>query len=232
MCRISWVFTSCFFIFLSGCAGNSYYDEASIHRLEFGDARTVRDVMSLKPQAEYPLKIAILPPSRGWRQDIFSFEEEQAVLHWADDLKEEGIIESVEFIPQFLLPKCKSGDQNCYLEQARVSAARLHANTVLFLQDKSHISESGNLLSVFDLTLVGLYIIPGHEMLVSTRFEAALFDVANGYLYAYAASRGSAQKTAPLALLEENEIKNAARIDALSKLGKILVGKLQADLNE
>ncbi|MDX1343752.1 MAG: hypothetical protein R3227_15395 [Reinekea sp.] len=231
MFRSNWFFYSLLLAYFSGCAGNAYYDEASVQRLEFGDARTVQDVMRLKPQAEYPLRIAILPPNRGWRTDIFSFEEEQAVMQWADNLRKLGVIERVDFIPQFLLPQCKSGDQNCYLEQARVSAARLHANTVLFLQDKSHISENGNILSVFDLTLVGLYIIPGHKISVSTRFEAALFDVANGYLYAYSASRGTAEKTAPLALLEVDELKNEARIDALNKLGTILEYKIQTELN-
>ena len=101
---------------------------------------------------------------------------------------------------------------------------------MLFLQDKSKINNKGNVLSVLDLTLVGLYIVPGHTMVVDTRYEAALFDVANGYLYAYASSRGKAERTAPLALLEEGDLKNIARVEALTKLGAILADKVGNDL--
>jgi len=215
-----------FVIFVSGCGGHAYIDQASIQRLDFGNAKTVHEVMSLRPQAEFPLRIAILPPSRGWGEDIFSLEEEEVVNAWTEKLQQINVVETVEFIPQFLLPQCESGDQSCYLEQARVAAARLHANTVLFLQDKSYITESGNILSIFDLTLIGLYISPGHEISVDTRYEAALFDVANGYLYAYASSRGKSEKTAPLAFLEEDELKIEARIEALTKLGAVLESKL------
>ena len=119
--NLGYAFLASLFIF--GCAGNSYYDDSSMQRLDFGDAKTVSQVIKLKPQADYPLRIAILPPIRGWKDEVFDLEEEDIVLAWADCLKKAGVVESVEFIPQFLLPRCKSGDNTCYLEQARVSAA-------------------------------------------------------------------------------------------------------------
>lgn len=190
---------------------------------QFSSATTVEQVRSLKPQASPPLKIAVFPPNR-WQS--VGLEERKLIEKWGDKLKTIGFVKSLEIVPESLMPACGyRSDAGCYLNEARVAGARLGADAILFLDDSTVTDAYVNPASILNLTIVGMWIVPAHHRDSYSIYEASLFDIDNGYLYAVAESYGEFKTVRPFMYIEYETGQKEARLIALEKLGQKLLDR-------
>ena len=151
---------------------------------QYSDAQTVEEIRKLRPQARFPLKVAVMPPNR-WQG--ISQSEKTVIEQWGEKLKQIGFVKSLEIVPKSLVPSCGyKSESSCFLNQSRAAGARLGADAILFLSDSTVTDSYVNPLSILNLTIVGMWIIPAHHRDSYSVYEAALFDIDNGYLYAVA----------------------------------------------
>ena len=191
--------------------------KGGIPTYQFSDAKTVEEIRALKPQAKFPLKIAVMPPNR-WQG--LSLEERTVIEKWGVDIKELGFAESLEIVPKALIPTCGfRSDGDCFLQGARTAGARMGADAILFLNDTTVTDSYVNPLSILNLTIVGMWIIPAHHRESYSIYEASLFDIDNGYLYAVAEGNGEHKVLRPFMYVEYQTGQQEARIEALNNVG-------------
>jgi len=77
-------------------------------------------------------------------------------------------------------------------------------------------------LSVLNLTLVGMVIVPGHHKEALTIIEGVVFDNRNEYVYLVASAEATSVATAPLALLDDRDASRKSRLGALHRFGDAL----------
>lgn len=211
---------------LTACASTPMEPElqnglGKIPTTQFSNARTVEEIRALKPQARYPMKIAVMP-SDSWHG--LSFAEREIIEQWGDKLEQIGFASSLQIIPHSLIPTCGyNSDNNCFLEGARVAGARMRADAILFLNDSTVTDSYVNPLSILDLTIVGMWVVPSHHRDSYSIYEAALFDINNGYLYVVAEGSGENKAVRPYVYTENDTGQQDARIQALNAVGDKLV---------
>lgn len=184
------------------------------------ETEIVEEIRSLKPQAQPPLKVAVMPPARS---DYFSHGERDVIAKWGERLKALGFVSAVEIVPSSLAPNCSyKRDSTCYLRESRAAAARMGADTILFLDDSTVTEAYINPLSILNLTIVGLWIAPAHHRDSYSVYEAALFDINNGYLYAVAQGQGEHKMLRPFIYVGSETGQKEARVRALDDVGRRL----------
>lgn len=221
-------------ILVSGCATNDMraqmeQDAGAVPSIQFSNARTVEEIRKLKPQATFPLRIAVMPPSR-WNG--LSQPEREVIEQWATSLQEMGFAETLQIVPRSLMPQCGyQAEHDCYLTQARVAGARLGADAILFLNDTTATDSYLNPLSILNLTIVGMWIVPAHHRDSYSIYEASLFDINNGYLYAVAEGYGEQKSLRPYVYAEYQTGQNEARLKALHSVGVKLLDLAKRQMN-
>ena len=214
------------FMLVSACTSTDMSNRlergmGGIPTTQYSDAQTVEEIRKLRPQAQLPLKIAVMPPHR-WQG--MSLNERKVIDEWSEELKEIGFIRSLEIVPKSLIPSCGyKSEGSCYLDQSRAAAARLGADAILFLNDSTVTDSYVNPASILNLTIVGMWIIPAHHRESFSVYEAALFDVNNGYLYAVKEGRGQSKTARPFMYVEYDTGQEEARIKALNEVGAKLL---------
>lgn len=212
----------CLALLLSACASTDVRPQlerglGGVPATQFSNANTVEAIRALQPQATVPLSVAVMPPS-GWAG--LSQEERAVVEKWGRELKSIGFIRSLEIIPRTLAPTCGyRSDSGCFLEQARAAGARLGADTILFLNHSTVTDAYANPLSILNLTIVGMWIVPAHHRESYSIYEAALFDIDNGYLYAVTEGSGRHTRVRPLIYADYRPGEKEARLKALDAVG-------------
>jgi hypothetical protein len=66
----------------------------------------------------------------------------------------------------------------------RLGAARQHCDTVFLCATTANVQRSVNPLTLLDLTLVGMLVVPSHEVNATAQASGLLLDVRTGYPYA------------------------------------------------
>ena len=192
----------------------------SIPRVQFSDAKTIEEIRNLRPQAVPPLKVVVMPSNR-WQG--LTEEERNIIKSWKEKLQTLGFVESLEIIPTSLIPSCGyESDQDCFLNSSRAAGARLGADAILFLNDSSVTDSYVNPLSILNLTIVGMWIVPAHHRESYSVYEASLFDINNGYLYAFAEGNGTYKTLRPYMYVEHSTGQEEARAKALNDVGQKL----------
>lgn len=215
---------------LAGCASTDMSTaldrgRGKIPTYQFADAKTVQEVRALKPQAQPPIKVAVLPV-RHWQS--VSLQERQMIESWGEQLKRIGFIESLTIIPDSLIPRCNyQSDSDCYLDGARLAGARMGADALLFLSDSTVTDSYVNPTSILNLTIVGMWIAPAHHRDSYSVYEASLFDIDNGYLYTVAEGYGEYKTIRPFMYVDYNTGQKEARLSALNALGEKLLAAAQ-----
>jgi hypothetical protein len=69
------------------------------------------------------------------------------------------------------------------VDQIRLGAARQHVDAVLIYEVGTTREDSGSLLSVLDLTILGAWVVPSRSIGGNVLASALLVDVRNGYPY-------------------------------------------------
>jgi hypothetical protein len=77
-----------------------------------------------------------------------------------------------------------------------------------------------------------MWFVPAHHRDSYSVYEAALFDINNGYLYAVAEETGEYKALRPLMYAERNTGQNEARIDALNRVGQKLYDMAQEQMRK
>ena len=77
------------------------------------------------------------------------------------------------------------------VRKLRLGAARQHVDAMLIYEVTGHSSDTATLLSVTDLSIVGLYVVPSRNVAAEGFAAALLLDVRNGYPYGTANARAA-----------------------------------------
>lgn len=75
------------------------------------------------------------------------------------------------------------------VRKLRLGAARQHVDAMLIYEVTGHANDKATLLSVTDLSIVGLYVVPSRHLAAEGFASALLLDVRNGYPYGTATAR-------------------------------------------
>ncbi|ABC27795.1 hypothetical protein HCH_00904 [Hahella chejuensis KCTC 2396] len=213
-------------LYLSGCATSPHFNRAALeeasaqpgHPKEYTRADSVKEIDALKPQAELPLRLYVPQPAND---NPWSQEEIEEIESWKPFLKQNGLVSELFVAPESTRKHCYQYD-NCQLEEQRMEAARFQADAWLAFDINSSEEEYANPLSILNITLVGMWVVPAHHTSSDIRLEGSLVDVRNGYLYAFARAFGKASQTRPFMYSERYETRRLARLDALKNFGERL----------
>ena len=87
------------------------------------------------------------------------------------------------------------------------------------------LDEYVNPLSVLDVTIVGMWIAPGHHRDALTIVEGVMLDNRNEYLYAFARGEGTSSIVRPFAYADDSKAIGPSRMLALQAFGKDFVAR-------
>jgi rhombotail lipoprotein len=204
-------------LILSGCVMTSGFNrdmlESRLHeKAEPATDENIKAIQTLSPQLHFPCRIAVaLERERGdWH---WTPKDRKSMEAWAGTLRQEGIASDVVFMSRMFM----QGDT---LTDLRACAARYGADVVLIVKGSAAAGYRQNPLSLFNLTVVGGFLVPGSHCDALFLIEGGLIDVNNGFLYASMESEGESSKLAPTFLIEEKDSIEAAKHDALPHFGE------------
>jgi len=214
------LFIACALLLITACAptGNiktGMYAKLNSHKAQFTDA-SLEEIAKLKPQINPPIKIAVAQPS-GVSE--WTSEEVKAIESWLPDLKAAGLANDLVVIPNALSQGCADNINFC----SRTAAAKLQADAVITIGYSVVTDKYLNPLSFLNVTLIGMWIAPGHHRDSYAVFDAALVDTKNGYIYGIA--RGEGEAIRPYMYADSDTGQDEAKLIALKSLGKQIVDK-------
>lgn len=191
------------------------------------DALSVEEIAKLKPQITPPIKIAVTQPgysgySRyGYSSNEWSSTELQEIESWQLGLKSSGFASELVVIPSSLVSSCvRTLKNDCDTQAYRLAAARLHADAVLVIERAEKIDSYLNPLSILNITIVGMWVVPAHHRDSYSLFQAYLVDTANGYIYGTARAEGMANSVRPFMYTNDGAVLREASLNGLKALGK------------
>jgi rhombotail lipoprotein len=208
---------------LCGCANG--FDRAALQeRLNDGSLQMsdqdIAAARAMKPQLRFPCRIAVYlkPGDNDWR---WSHEDRASMETWANQLKQEGIASEVFPIPEML--KGKSGD----VKELRLAAAKCGADVLFVIHGAVQTDSYKNPASVFNLTVVGGYIIPGSHKDSLFMMEGVLLDVDNGYIYTAVQAEAVGKIIRPTFVIEDKDAITAAKTKAVAEFGTEVIRRMR-----
>ncbi|MDX1957328.1 MAG: hypothetical protein SFU98_02080, partial [Leptospiraceae bacterium] len=175
------------------------------------DSYDVQTILSKKPQIRFPFRLGIyLDSSSQWR---FNQRDKDEIYAKFSILKEKGIVSDLFFISDALV----TGDvynRNYYsyysiheyhtkLKDIRIASARYNADAVYVIRNYNFTEKSSNILSIFYLTIIGMWLSPGTKIDSSFYLSGSLWDVRNEYLYFTSEYEDSDSSIRPLVFSDE-----------------------------
>jgi rhombotail lipoprotein len=191
----------------------------------FVDDLDVLAVEQLRPQIQFPIRLAVVPPARlspyHGHETTETLDGEQEELDaLGEQLKKDGIVSAFMIIPRMLID---TGPQHVGAMKAiRLAAARMQADAVLIMRSVTDVDSYINPLGVLDLTLVGMWLFPGHHKDALTIVEGMLIDNRNQFLYFAGSAEGTGSTFGPLAVVQERDAIRESRRHALHGFGERL----------
>jgi rhombotail lipoprotein len=195
--------------------------------LVFDDADILR-IEQARPQLQFPIRLAVVPPwmfhrYTGWTDEPKATEgQREEILAWGDKLRQEGVVRDLILLPDLLQTMTPSGSKG-YIKDIRMAAARVQADVVLVLRSTTSVDSYLNPLSLLDLTIVGMFLAPGHHKEALTIVEGLALDNRNQYVYFAGTAEGTGSTMAPLASIEARNAVRESRRAALRAFGDLLV---------
>ncbi len=158
----------------------------------------IRDIAAVEPNLRFPARIGLARIERG-RLTNSPMDEIQA---WGDLAETLGapygeFVPVSPFIAAMVRPEAKEGQSGTYnvIADIRRASARQHLDYVLAYEVTQNSSEQSNTLSLANLTILGLYIIPTRSVKINSTASAILIDVRNGYPYGTATAFATDKNT-------------------------------------
>ena len=193
--------------------------------LEFDDADVLR-IEQARPQLQFPIRLAVVPPSMFNQHKAGMPGETEGqrkeIQAWGEKLRQEGIVSDLIIIPE-ILAATTSPRSHGYIKDVRVAAARLQADAVLILRSTTDLDSYINPLSLLDLTIVGMFFVPGHHRDALTIVEGMVIDNRNQYVYLAASAEGKGSTVAPLTAVDAKDVVKESRCAALKSFGELLL---------
>jgi hypothetical protein len=151
----------------------------------------IRAIAAIEPSLRFPARIGV---ARVENRQLTSVP--QAELAYWGELAERLGPQTGEFAPVSPLIAAMVDPQGgaanrtpaALIADIRRGAARQHLDYVLVYELSGDFSQSTNVLSAADLTILGYFLLPSREVNIRGSANAILLDVRNGYPYGTAAS--------------------------------------------
>ncbi len=220
-------------LLLSGCATKKGFNRSEMtgavqeNQPFLAPNMTVEQIGQLKARIHYPLRLAVAPPiisyGRGWigrEVKAWTAEETREIESWAVPLKKAGIISDLIILPAFLLDECKNDQSDCIQRASRTAAARAQADALLLIDLASAVDKYTNQASLLDVTIVGLWLIPGHHRDALTIAEGAMIDIRSEYVYTFARGEAEEKTVRPYIYADSWKAVKPSRLGALQAFGR------------
>jgi hypothetical protein len=178
------------------------------------------EARGLKPQLHFPCRIAVYvrPSNTGdWR---WTPDDRAALEQWAAVLKQEGIASEVFLLPEMLTGK---GD----VKELRLAGAQCGADAVFIIQGTAQTDTYKNPGAVFNLTVVGGYLVPASHKDSLFVMEGILIDVDNGFIYAGLQVEGMGKVMRPTFVIEDKDSIAKAKANAVAQFSLEVVKRMR-----
>lgn len=199
------------------------------------DAVPAEDVGGPAADLRLPFVLAVAPPLAQRRQEqawgmttetatatrSWTREEREAIEAWEPELVRLGVVSDLVVMP--VLSTSLAGRGVTGLDALRAAARQHRADAVLIVSEVEDSSTWLNPWSILDLTIVGAWFAPGHNVEVVTVLEAVLLDVAAGRLHASGQGEGDVRERRAWAYADDPQLSLEARTEALAELGQDLM---------
>jgi len=210
-------------VLLSGCA-HGFDRNALRERLNDGTLQStdadIAAARALKPQLRLPCRMAVyLQPSRE-RDWHWTPEDRAAMEQWVATLKQEGIVADVIPLPEMLV---KDGN----LKELRLAAARCGADVLFVVHGAAQTDSYKNFAAVFDVTVVGGFVVPGSHKDTLFLMEGLLLDVENGYIYTGVQAEGVGKIIRPSFMIEERDAIVRAKTKTVAQFGANMLQRMR-----
>ncbi|NNC37328.1 MAG: hypothetical protein HKO02_07720 [Hyphomonadaceae bacterium] len=180
-------------------SGNDYLSRytPSQARLSSTIDQDVREIATIEPNLQFPARIGLARIERGQLTNAPVDE----LASWSKLSDELGPAYG-EFVPvsPFIASMVRPEDTKLRTEHVvsdiRRASARQHLDYVLVYEVSNKTENDSNALSLGDLTILGLYVLPSRNIKVESTASALLLDVRNGYPYGTATAFAEAKKVA------------------------------------
>jgi len=219
-----------------GCASKKGFSRGEMdatlagNRTYVNSGLSVEEIENLKPQAPLPMKLAVAPPAnpprygfRGEGLDSWSPDETAEIASWEEPLKHAGIVAELVVLPSMIVEQCRYDDPGCPPRARRAAAARVGADALLTISEVTAVDEYTNPSSILDLTIVGMWLVPGHHRDALTITEGAMIDNRNEYLYVLARGEAQEELVRPFAYADSWKAVRPSRLRALRAFGQEFV---------
>jgi hypothetical protein len=144
---------------------------------------------------------------------------------WGAELKREGIASDVFALPEFVV---NSSTGKSDLMALRLAAARCGADALFVVHAATQTDSYKNFATVFDLTIIGGYIIPASHRDSLFAIEGVLLDVDNGYIYTAVQAEGEGKIIRPTFVIEDKDAVAKAKAQALILFGNEVLNHMRA----
>jgi len=213
-------------VLLGGCANG--FDRMKLQErlndgsLQFSDA-AIAEARAVKPQLRFPCRIAVhMKNDNTWR---WTSDDKTALQMCGESLKKEGIVNDMFVLPDMIAsPKLDGGD----IKDLRLAAAKCGADVLLVVRGAAQTDSYKNPAAVFNLTIVGGYIVPASHRDSLFMMEGCLIDVDNGYIYSAVQAEGEGKIMRPTFLIEDKDAILQARNKAVGEFSKEFMTRLRS----
>lgn len=191
----------------------------------------IRAAAAVEPILTFPARIGLARIENGQLTPIPQAEAD----HWIETAERLGP-KFGEFVPVSpLIATLAAGASADYRYDARVEAivhkirlgaARQHADAVLIYEVSGKETNESTPLSVADLTIIGMFLMPSRTLEANGVASALLLDVRNGYPYGTATA--TAEDSGFSTLVGSDERAAALGTSARTKAAIALTGEVEA----
>jgi hypothetical protein len=210
---------------LSGCKVTSSGFDRAVLKSQMQEENVqvtdddIKQIRTLKPQLGFPCRIAVALKGEceAWR---WTAKDKQLMEAWANTLRQEGIASEVIFMTTMFM----HGET---IKDMRAAAAKHSADALLVIQGGAMTDSYMNPAAVFNVTVIGGFVVPGSHRDALFVMQGGLIDVNNGFLYASMEAEGEGSTLAPTFIIEDKDAIDRAKQQALSRFGPELVGRLR-----
>jgi hypothetical protein len=221
-------------LLVSGCSTKKGFNRVEMesaarasHPFFASSQLTVEQIERLKSQVHLPLKLAVAPPLTSYggvwsskELNAWNPDETKEIESWAAPLKKAGIVSELVMLPSFLVEQCQGNDPGCAMRVSRAAAARVQADALLLINLSTAVDKYANLASLFNFTIVGMWLVPGHHRDALTIAEGMMIDNRNEYLYAFARGEAEESSIRPLLYADSWSVVRPSRFRALKSFGR------------
>ena len=174
-------------------------------------ARKIANVRRSRQSTRVPMTVAVHlygPDNNDWR---WTAADRGKITSWGRELRDEGVVDGM-----FVMSELVSTGSS--LDEIRLAAAKHGGDAVLVLKASAELDSGLNPLSVFYLTLVGYFIVPGSGADALMMANGVVLDVDSGQAFMSIAAEGEGSTFAPGGFLNENKAMDRAKSKTLGRL--------------